>query len=74
MKSREKDEKRNLSISELKAELRSTREKHFRMGFKHRVTPMENPMQLRTLRRHIARLETWIREKSAKAQTAGKPE
>lgn len=65
MKSRDKDAKRNLSVDELRAELRSTREKIFRQGFKHKVTPLNNPMELRNLRRHVARLETWIREKSA---------
>ena len=69
MKAKVREEKRNLSISELQAELRASREKQFKLRFKHRVTPLANPMELQTLRRHIARLETWIREKSAaKAQ------
>ena len=67
MKAKEKDAKRNLSIAELQAELRTVRDKHFRLRFRHGSMPVENPMEIRNLRRHIARLETWIREKSAKA-------
>ena len=70
MKAKEKEEKRSLSISELGAELRASREKQFKLRFKHRVTPLANPLELRNLRRHIARLETWIREKNA-AKTEG---
>lgn len=63
MKSRERNEKRSLSVPELEAELRAAREKRFKLRFKHRVTPLSNPMELRSLGRHIARLETWVREK-----------
>jgi large subunit ribosomal protein L29 len=70
MKAKEKEAKKNLSVSELEAELRSAREKHFKLRFKHRVTPLGNPLELRNLRRHIARLQTWVREKSlAQAKT-----
>ena len=64
MKTKDKDTKHNLSVPELRAELHSTQEKLFRLRFKHRVTPLTNPMELRELRRHCARLVTWIREKS----------
>ncbi|MBI4348939.1 MAG: 50S ribosomal protein L29 [Elusimicrobia bacterium] len=63
MKAKEKDAKRNLSVPELQAELRTTREKHFRLRFKHKAMPVANPMEIHHLRKHIARLETWIREK-----------
>ena len=67
MKAKEKDAKRNLSATELRAELTQLREKQFRLRFKHRVTPLSDPLELRALRRNIARLSTWIREKAAKA-------
>ena len=67
MKIKEKDAKRNLSVAELQAELATTREKHFKLRFKHRAMPVTNPMEIRELRRHIARLETWIREKQVKS-------
>jgi len=71
MKAKQREEKRNLSVSELQAELRASREKQFKLRFKHRVTPLANPLELRNLRRHIARLETWIREKSATTKAEG---
>ena len=63
MKTKEKDAKRSQSVEELQAELRTTRDKHFKLRFKHRSMPVANPMEIRQLRRQIARLETWIREK-----------
>jgi large subunit ribosomal protein L29 len=63
MKRKERDAKRNLSLDELKAELGKLREKQFRLRFKHRVTPLTNPLELRTVRREIARVETWVHEK-----------
>ena len=70
MKSRDKDAKRTLSVQELRAEMHATRDKLFRLRFRHRVTPLENAMQLRVMRRHVARLETWIRQKELAAGAA----
>ena len=63
MKSKDKDAKRSLSAAELRAEIKELKEKRFRLGFKHKVTPLTNPLELRVGRRNIARLSTWIREK-----------
>lgn len=67
MKAKDKENMRSHSAAELRAELLATREKLFRLQFKHGVSPVKNPLELRTLRRHAARLETWIREKAAAA-------
>lgn len=69
MKTKDKETKKNHSIEELRSELRQLQEKKFKMTFKHRVTPLTNPMELRALRRDIARINTWIR---AKQLSAGK--
>lgn len=66
MKNKDKDTKKNLTIDELRAELAQLKDKKFKLSFKHRVTPLGNPMELRSLRRDIARLNTWIREKQGK--------
>ena len=66
MKNKDKDAKKNLTLDELRAEVAQLKEKKFKLSFKHRVTPLADPMELRTLRRNIARLNTWIREKQAK--------
>ena len=68
MKQKEKDKKKNLSVEELNAELKGLIEKQFRLSFKHRVTPLPNPLELRTVRRDIARLKNWIREKELGAR------
>ncbi|MBI5209205.1 MAG: 50S ribosomal protein L29 [Elusimicrobia bacterium] len=65
MKAKEREAKRNMSVPELKLELSQTLEKRFRARFKHRVTKVQNPLELRNLRRHIARVKTLIREKTA---------
>ncbi|MDE2039734.1 MAG: 50S ribosomal protein L29 [Elusimicrobia bacterium] len=63
MKINEKQLKKALSIAELETELRQAQEKRFKLRFKHRVTPLNNPVELRTLRRQIACFKTWIGEK-----------
>ena len=67
MKAKDKENKRSHSVAELRAELHGIREKRFRLQFKHGVSPVKNPLELRHLRRDIARLETWIREKEQSA-------
>jgi len=71
MKANDRQAKRNLSAAELAAELRQAEEKRFRLTFKHRVTPLTSPLELRELRRHVARLKTWLREKQAQQPVQG---
>lgn len=68
MKRKIKDSKKNLSLDELRAERKTLCEKQFRMKFKHRVTPLTNPLELRAVRRDIARLSGWIRERETAAK------
>lgn len=63
MKSKEKQDQKNLSAAELGSKLREAQEKRFRLGFKHRVTPLANPVELRSLKKDIARLMTLIAQK-----------
>ena len=70
MKAKEKESLRNHSAAELRAQLTQAREKLFRLQFKHGVAPVKSPMEMRNLRRHVARLETWIREKRTAAAAA----
>ncbi len=65
MKAKERENLHNHSAAELRVELTQTREKLFRLRFKQGVAPAKNPLELRNLRRHAARLETWIHEKKA---------
>ena len=59
-------ELRDLTISELEAKAREVRTEYFGARVRFATGQLENTAKLRTLRRTIARLETVLREKSAK--------
>lgn len=63
MKAKDKETKKNQSVAELASELRQAEEKSFRLRFQNQVNPVKNPLEIRNLRRNIARLKTWINEK-----------
>lgn len=63
MKVKEIEALRNQGIDELKAELRQAKEKQFSLSFKHNTTPLANPLELRTIRRRIAIINTLLTEK-----------
>lgn len=65
MKANDKQAKKNLSIAEIESELHQAMEKRFKLRFKHQFSPLANPLELRNLRRHVARLKTWSGEKRA---------
>lgn len=67
MKQKEKVNQSSLSADEIRTEIEKLEEKQFRLGFKHKVTPLANPMELRQVRRNIARLKTWLRSKDLQA-------
>lgn len=54
-----------LNPAELQKELRAALEKRAKLTFQHNVAPLKNPMELRHLRREIARLKTYISRKEA---------
>ena len=58
-------DKSSLNPTELKNELRTALEKRAKLTFQHNVAPLKNPMELRHLRREIARLKTYISRKEA---------
>ncbi len=72
MKGTERRAKKALSEAELRAELESAEKKRFETIFRNATAPLSNPMELRSLRRHVARLKTWIREKETAAAQGGK--
>lgn len=47
-----------LSLEELVNTVKSSEEQLGKMQLSHSVSPIENPLQIRTLRRNIARLKT----------------
>ena len=56
-------DKTTMAAAELTTELRQALEKRAKLEFQHQVTPLKNPLELRFLRREIARLKTHIRMK-----------
>lgn len=59
-------ELRDLSVEELGAKAAEIRNEYFGARVRFATGQLENTAKLRTLRRTIARLETVLREKSAK--------
>lgn len=58
---------RELSPEELNKKLRETREELVNLRIRKQVGQVENPSQLRVLRREIARIETILRQKETAA-------
>ncbi|MDX1543622.1 MAG: 50S ribosomal protein L29 [Christiangramia sp.] len=51
-------EVKELSVAELQEELDKSRKAYSDLKMAHAVSPLENPIQLRAVRRNIARLAT----------------
>ncbi|WP_343606864.1 50S ribosomal protein L29 [Fluviicola sp.] len=56
-----------LSVDDLKKQLLSETEKLAKMKIGHKVTPLENPIQIRDVRKQIARLNTELRKREIQA-------
>lgn len=54
---------KNLSVEDIKAKLVELRATYNKTKLTHKITPLENPIQIRDLRRTIARLETELTNK-----------
>lgn len=64
--SKKKNDK-ELSYKELVAKRDELKRKYMELRFNMKVSHVDNPMQKRTMRREIARLNTFIQQKSAEA-------
>lgn len=67
-----KEDIAQMSVADLQQKIRDDRETFRRLRFNHAVSPLENPMLLRTMRREIARLETEVRRRQMAEQTVNK--
>jgi|TARA_Y100000992_G_C21227423_1_gene473638 large subunit ribosomal protein L29 len=56
----------NLSVEELNSKLIEFKNKLFELKMNHSVTPLENPLQIRYLRRDVARIATAISDRKNK--------
>lgn len=58
-----KEDLKGLSLEDLRQRLEDDLLRFQQLRFNHAVNPLENPMQVRFLRREIARLKTEIRQR-----------
>lgn len=60
---------REMDEAELKARITEDELRLKKLSFAHAVTPIENPMNLRAIRKDIARLKTQLKKKQSVAQS-----
>lgn len=53
----------DLSVTDLKARIQEDKLRLKKLEFAHAISPLENPMSIRGLRREIARLTTVLKKK-----------
>lgn len=63
MKSKDWNTLKNLTKDELLFKLNELKKKYFELSLKHRVLKLKNPLELRNIRRDIARINTLLRQK-----------
>jgi large subunit ribosomal protein L29 len=58
---------KDLSLVDLKARIEEDELRLKKLSFAHSISPLENPMSIRALRKDIARLKTVLAKKKAEA-------
>jgi large subunit ribosomal protein L29 len=56
---------KDMSLTDLKARIQEDELRLKKLEFAHAITPLENPMSIRSLRRDISRLKTELTKKLA---------
>ena len=64
MKAKEIKEVRSLSVEKLEEKLQELKKDLFMLRMQHATNQLDNPMQLATVKKDIARVKTIIREKT----------
>jgi large subunit ribosomal protein L29 len=59
------EELREMKTEDLQQKLAVLSEERFRMQFKRATEALTNPLQLRTIRRDIARIQTILKERAS---------
>ena len=57
----------DLSVEDLTARIKEDETRLKKLEFGHAITPLENPMSIRNLRREVARLKTELNKKKLEA-------
>lgn len=63
MKTKDKEHFRNMSEGEIRSAIKDLEKKLFQLNFKKATSPLENPIEIRLLRRKIAFLKTLISQR-----------
>ena len=63
MKAKEIKEVRNLSVEKLQEKLQELKKDLFMLRMQHATNQLDNPLQIATVKKNIARIKTIIREK-----------
>ncbi|MDR1941301.1 MAG: 50S ribosomal protein L29 [Endomicrobium sp.] len=63
MKSKNWNEMKNMSDAELNAKLTDFKDRIFKLKFRHSAAPLKNGLEIRMLRRNIARVKTLLAQK-----------
>lgn len=58
---------KDLNEADLKARIQEDELRLKKLEFAHAISPLENPMSIRNLRRDVARLKTQLAQKAVKA-------
>ena len=53
-----------LSVEDLKLQLEQSRQRLKKLEFAHAISPLENPMSIRGIRKDVARIETLLKQKA----------
>jgi large subunit ribosomal protein L29 len=64
------EEIREMSAQDIQGRIRELEDGLFRLKFRSATEPLEDPLQLRVLRKDIARLNTVLREKLGQGESA----
>ena len=57
-----------LTVDELNTKLKELKEELFNLRFRHAIGQLENPSNLKTCRKDIAKVKTILRERELKAK------
>ena len=63
MKAKEINQVRELSVEKLEAKLQELKKDLFMLRMQHATNQLDNPLQINTVKKDIARIKTIIREK-----------
>jgi large subunit ribosomal protein L29 len=58
---------KDLNVTELSARIQEDQQRLKKLEFAHAISPLENPMSIRDLRKDIARLQTALKAKQLSA-------